>query len=691
MNPNFWFNIFVLAIGWPIVVALYRNPNPSLKIKVGALIPVLLGIWGYTNFMDRHGSNFEKDEWYHHSEMWQYYLGSKYYKEVGNTGLYDATVVALREQRIPLERHPDLRGVRDLQRVFRVMPEEEAVHRFYSEVHPKFSEERWSSFKKDVADFFIASRGKLMLALDMGYNPPPPYSLLVGAVSHIIPITSTSLNVMASLDWILLVVCAWALWKTFGPAPTLAFMLVFLTNPLSNWGWVGGAYLRNLELTFLTLAVCLISRHRLRATGFLLGLATAIRIFPLAFFIGALAPFLRNLTPRTNWFSVRPDRPSVNLILGFTTSFAGLVLASSLVYGAEQWTSFLGKIWLHSKILFTYHIGFDKIAMPLVQNAPQYFDLAADSGLMLNFQNWQIYNTAAYNAHWVLFGVAKLLLWVSAFLLSSRLTPAASLLFLGEVTIFLFSLPANYYYMTLALFAASPFLSQPSSRRSPSDLVMWLPSIAIILLNVANGFWKDPILINVAYNWVIMSWLLIYAVSCHPTPLRALSLAVKKMTLASILVILAVGLFSLRPRNLPSTNGLFPENIFIGHKGWDVIGSDGWTQYLGGNVRWTEKRQMLVRVNEKTRLTTKVEIPVDGVYRVYLDYTTAPDYADSLNIVIGDRRHSVIANTKNVSHKTWESPPLPLSAGPLLIEISPSQTPDAERLMGISSVYVVPD
>lgn len=689
MNPNFWFNIFVLAIGWPIVVTMAKRKTLSVRLICLSLVPVIAGVWGYTNFMQKHGSNFEKDEWYHHSEMWQYYLGSKYYRELGNTGLYDATLTALSEEGIPMQKHPTLSGVRDLERVFRIIPEEESKRRFEANGKNRFDPDRWMKFRSDVRKFHDASRGKRMLLLDMGYNPPPPYSFLVGMISNTIPINSVTLNLMASLDWILVVLCVWMLGRTFGPAASLAFLLVFLTNPLSNWGWVGGAYLRNLELTFITASICLIHRHRMATAGMFLGLASAIRIFPAAFFIGALIPLLRKFRPSLNIPSYRGGL--FNLLVGFGAVCFVAFAVTTLVYGWGHWSGFLSKIWLHSKILFVYHIGFDKAFMPLLENAPQYFDTASSSGQMLKFQNWLIYNSEIYNQHWLFYGMIKMSIWLLALLLCTRLSPVNSALFLGELSIFLFALPANYYYMTLALFATAPFLSLGSSRRETGDFSKWLPLVAIVSLNLVNGFQRDPIAVNALYNWVIFGWLLVYMLNCVPRPLLTLYLAAKNISPATVTLALLVAFLAIQPRTFPSTNADFPENIFATHEKWNVSGSAAWTQDLSPHPTWTNKKQLLMRHSENLELSMSVNIPMSGVYRVYLDYTTAPDYVELLYIAIGTKRYAVSTVSAAVEHKTWESPPLDLSQGPLEIKLTPHSTDPSGKLTGVSNLYIVPD
>ena len=689
MNPNFWFNMFVLAVGWPVVMALSRRQTLSLRMAGLCALAILAGAWGYTNFLTKHGPNYGKGEWYHHSEMWQYYLGSKYYKELRNTGLYDATLTALKEQEIPRQQHPTLKGARDLQRVFKVIPEEEAIRRFESEGKSQFTPARWTNFLTDVRKFYEESGGKTMMVLDMGYNPPPPYSLLVGMISNAIPISNVTLNLMASFDWILITLCVWILFRTFGPASAMAFALVFLTNPLSNWGWVGGAYLRNLEITLVTFSICMMHRHRMLASGALLGLATSIRVFPVAFFLGALIPFVGKLKGISLFKN--PKSALFNLLAGFFAVCLVAFSATTMIYGWDHWHGFFSKILLHSKILFVYHVGFDKLVMPLGENAPQYFDTASSSGLMLKFQNWLVYNTEIYNQEWLLYGVVKMVIWTLAVLISTRLSPANATLLVGELSIFLFSLPANYYYMTLALFAAAPFLTLENKKRESGEFAKWLPLLALLGLNLVDGFWRDSIHINVAHNWIIFGWLILYMATCLPRPLRSLRKSVLSATPVLATLILVVAFIAVRPREFPSTNSEFPENIFAPHENWKVTNADAWTQHLETASDWTTKKQLLARVTDKSEFRIIVNVPVSGIYRVYLDYTTAPDYMDILHIKIGRYKYGVRVNTPNVMHKTWESPPTELESGPFEIVLTSKPSSTSGNLLGVSSLYIVPD
>lgn len=687
MNPNFWFHIFVLGLGAPIVFALTKNqrhPNPLLV--AAAVLVTLLGVWGYSNFSVGHGRG--PGAHYHYSEFWQYYLGSKYYKEVSNTRIYDAAATALSDNALPPPaREPQISGVRDLTSPFRILTTAEAISRFRETGIKHFSPERWESFKKDIRLLYDSSGGRHMLLLDMGYNPPPTYGLMVGAVSNLLPINAVTLQLVATFDWVILIVAAWLLLRTFGAGPAFAFLLVFLTNPLSNWGWVGGAYFRNIEVFGLVAGVCMLSERRFALAGVAMSLAAAARLFPAVFALAAAFPMLdawrRSRTPEN-------ESRLLRFATGFLAALAVLFLASLVEFGWQNWADFFRKIWLHSKILFTYHIGFDKLPMRIWENTSQYFDVMNRDGVLLPFQNWLLYNTGRYNEHWVLYGLAKLAIWSFAALLCLRARPRTSALFLGELTLFLFALPANYYYMTVAVLVAVTAADAKDAGDATARARLWVSILALMCMNLADGFWRDPLLVNSAHNWVILAWLCMYAVLIWMSQVSDGRFRLRPLSPVWTMGVFAVAILALQPRTFPSTNVDLPETVFADYRCWSSPKENTRVQKLSERLSpWSGKTQILVTATEPLLISATLNIPMDGVYRIGLDYTKAPDYVNSIRLSAASQSYEIPTNTPGVEPSQWESPPLSLPAGPLRVEVSAHPEPE-RNLVGLANLFAVP-
>lgn len=689
MNPNFWFHITLLLLGLfaldRCLNALETPPRASLlKNLAAAYLIAILGFWGYSNMGKGHGENYVGT--YHFSELWHYLLGSKYSKELGNQRIYDATATAFKETGIP----PSGNEVRDLRSPFQMITQAKAIQRFEEDGKARFSPQRWEAFKADVTALHSASKGKYWPLHDMGYNPPPTYSLMVGAVSSLLPITPWSLNLMASFDWLLLLLATIILWRTFGPLPGLAFLIAFANNPLSNWFWIGGAYFRNIELLSITGAVCALHTKRWWLAGSAFSIAIAARGFPIAFAAGAFVPLgylaLKNPSKST-WEPIIKTGAALALCL---TVLIGL---ATLQNGAASWKDFQEKISLHSKIFFAYHIGYEKLATHTGGEGPQYFDATDKSGKMTNFEAWNILNNERFNEHWLLFGLLRIGFWCLCLLACLKEPPRTAALLLGEATLFLFTLPANYYYILLALFCANA-CAEALQGNHGSRLRLWIAFSILLGCNLASGGITDPIEVNNIHNWALALGLGAYTLSLlfsqfqsttNPSP--------EGKRAGGIILACAFGalcLLTLHPRVLPSTNPELPKTQILTYKNILVSHGSAFPQTLKNNTNWVEKTQWLANAKDSGTIQMEASPTIEkaGIYRVAISYTSAPDYIPFTSLQIGEKSYQIVTNSKSVEFPQWEIT-LPLEKGPLPIKIS-AKPSDKNTLLGIHSIKIIP-
>lgn len=267
----------------------------------------------------------------HDSEFYHYYLGAKYFDELGYDRLYLCTAVAdledgaagdLRRRRLRDLETNRLRRASDLVAI----PERCKRH---------FEDERWTAFKADVA-WFRARRPPWrwrQFQMDHGYNPTPAWGILGTTLSQLAP--ARAVPVLSLLDPALLAVAFGAIAWGFGWRVLCIALVFFGTNHFARFGWTGGAFLRQDWLVALLIGVVLLRRGRHAGAGFLMTTAALLRVFP-AVAIGAVA--LRTLT-------VLWRRRRLGIPPGHGRFAAGSLLALALVVPLSIWTAGGAAVW----------------------------------------------------------------------------------------------------------------------------------------------------------------------------------------------------------------------------------------------------------------------------------------------------------------------------------------------------------
>jgi hypothetical protein len=255
---------FWLAAGRPL--------TRVVRVVVFALLAA--AAVAYPNFGVFHPNHYGH---IHYWDVYHYFMGAKYFPELGYTRLYEATYVAGRE----MGAFGDATVIRDLATYdFRAVATIDA-----GAVRARFSPARWGAFKRDLA--FIGNRirewpGPL---LDRGYNDPPPRALLLHLLVRWIPATAMALTLLTSIDYALVLVAFVVVWRTFGPIPTaLAFASLWLSF-FARFDFIGGSILRWDWVAALLAGLSLYARGRGIAAGALLGYAVLARIFPVLFLL----------------------------------------------------------------------------------------------------------------------------------------------------------------------------------------------------------------------------------------------------------------------------------------------------------------------------------------------------------------------------------------------------------------------
>jgi len=370
----------------------------------------------------------------HYWDSFHYFMGAKYLPELGYTGLYEATLVAGRE----LGAFDYVTHLRDL----RTYGLQDARSVDAIAVRARFSPERWAAFKRDLLYFGPQINEWRGLFQDHGYNDPPPRALLLHLLVRGVPASLTTLTLVTSLDYLLMLAAlAFAAWG-FGGAPAmLAFAFLWL-SPLARFDFVGGSVLRWDWLGALVIAVALFSRGWPGVAGVLLGYAALARIFP-AIFLVPLA--LAWLAGRQS--GARESGPGRCLAAALVV----LLLAGGVVLAVGEdgghLAEYRAKIRLHGEGAFVNAVGLG--ALIAGYSAP--WTMGADGHAFVSHAAL----SAARPPGWLL-GLAAVLYAALALPLIRRARPLEGLLYMVPLLFIVLS-PTGYYYSFLILLLLLPW------------------------------------------------------------------------------------------------------------------------------------------------------------------------------------------------------------------------------------------
>lgn len=285
-------------------------------------------------------------------EFYHYYLGAKYYPELGYFNLYNATLVAAAEGDNSLA---SIERVRDM-KTYGYLSREEVLDNA-SRYREPFSPARWKSFQSDLKylDGIMPPGAFSKILIDHGYNPTPLWTAVGSSLAQIVPIDK--LLYLALLDVILLAVMFAAFGGAFGLETALMALLFFCVSFFSSFSWTGGSFLRYDWLCCLGLTLCMLKKKKPAWAGVFLSYAALTRVFPVFFLFGpalvAIDACVRNR---------RIPRDSLKFFGSFfVASLLLLGLAGSRGMDVRSWQEFGVKINRHSDLIAGNHVGFKMV------------------------------------------------------------------------------------------------------------------------------------------------------------------------------------------------------------------------------------------------------------------------------------------------------------------------------------------
>ena len=289
----------------------------------------------------------------HPSETFHYYLGAKYFPELGYTRLYECVAAADAEAGLDAPRLR--RPMRDL--ATNELSTTDAVLADPARCTAHFSAARWSEFRHDV-DFLrglVPPRRWNSFQQDHGYNATPAWTLVGHLVTNTGPASHAQLRLLWALDpLLLLALFAGAAWG-FGWRLAAVAAVYFGTNYLSPYNWTGGAILRQDWLAASVLGLALLRRGRPAAAGACLAWATLLRVFP-GFLLAGVALGAAWRLARERSLRLRPAE--LRFAAGAAIALAlGFAVSSAATGGPSRWLEFSERSRIQLATPLANHVG----------------------------------------------------------------------------------------------------------------------------------------------------------------------------------------------------------------------------------------------------------------------------------------------------------------------------------------------
>jgi hypothetical protein len=331
-------------------------------------VGVTLGVASITVYFNGFRIGYAK--FWHRHDQYHYYLGAKYFPELGYDTLYRCTVVAQDEigrvtetidgRSVTIDLRAEVRAadkkIRNLGGDNLLMPASVALE------HPeackaRFSAERWEQWKRDISFFrFTCSSDKEYwdkMQRDHGYNPPPVWTLAGHLVSNLHDASDGFMQLLGALDEVyLLAMFAGVFWAFGWRIFAVAAILWGCQGNAPNY-WTMGALLRQDWLFWLVMAACFARKRYFKLAGASMVYAGLLRVFPGLAVLGWLVVAGAYLVKH------RRMKPAhAQMLLGGSLAAAVLVGASLVVVGRDSYQQFYKHtIEVHDQTPLTNHMG----------------------------------------------------------------------------------------------------------------------------------------------------------------------------------------------------------------------------------------------------------------------------------------------------------------------------------------------
>jgi hypothetical protein len=287
---------------------------------------------------------------YHHWEMFHYFLGSKYARELGYERLYLCS--ALADAETGNRAHVERRRMRDL-RNDAIVPARAALSDPEA-CRSHFSAERFREFKTDVAFFRaqVSARTWDRMQVDHGYNPAPAWTITGRALASLAPASDRFMRTLSLIDPVLMVATLAVLGWAFGGRVLFLATVFWCTQSPSGYYWTGGAFLRQDWLFLCALAAALLRKRYYAWAGVALSCAALLRVFPVLLFGGPLVVVSWHFFRRRHLAKAHRS-----FLLGALIAAACSLATTLATFGPRYHAEFASHIAMHASTPVSNHMS----------------------------------------------------------------------------------------------------------------------------------------------------------------------------------------------------------------------------------------------------------------------------------------------------------------------------------------------
>jgi hypothetical protein len=439
-----------------------KKALPKIWTKGIALALAVMSVGAYFRYGD-----FGYSKFYHRHELFHYYLGSKYDRELGYERLYQCVAVAQADSGQTNEVRA--RKMMDLGIDF-IVPAQNALDH-PEECRDRFkTPERWESFKADVK--FFRNSANLQYWNDMqkdhGYNPPPAWTVMGHFWSSLHPATEGYMQFLASFDIAFFAGMFAAIYWAFGWRVFSVAVIFWGCQLPAEYFWTGGAFMRQDWLFFLVLSACLLRKRYFAWAGASFAYSTLLRVFPGLLLAGMAVVAVAHL-----WKHKRMAPHHMRVMLGGLAATAIVVGISAGIAGWRSYPEFYNHIQVHNHTPLTNNMG---LATVLAQSHSGRMEYVRNEKHLDAFDDWKRMRTERLHAfrpfHIVLLlGLGLAFIKVLSRVKSLWIAQALSLV------MFVCALEVTCYYYSI--FILAPLLSK--HRRGIEQWVLCAAGISQLL------------------------------------------------------------------------------------------------------------------------------------------------------------------------------------------------------------------
>ncbi len=340
--------VALAALGWAVFLRDRRREGRPVAVPVahgvaGAIALTAAAAWFNFGAVGATGG-------VHRHDVFHYYVGSKYHRELGYGLIYRCA--ALAEAEAGGEGLVRQRMFRDLA-TDRLVPAAEAL-RDPAVCHRRFAPARWQSFRADVANLRrgLNEPAWRQSQIDHGYNPTPAWTVTSGLLSRVVPSSDLGLRLLASLDTALVALTVALLGGSFGWRVAALALVLWGTQEPGKFSWVAFSMLRFDWFALVVASLVALRRGHAGLAGAALGWAAAMRGFPALGLVGVLLSGVASPALRARF---APDRR--RFVVGFAAAAALLVALGAAVVGPASWAEWTHHIRRHAAVASSNKAG----------------------------------------------------------------------------------------------------------------------------------------------------------------------------------------------------------------------------------------------------------------------------------------------------------------------------------------------